>query len=305
MRDEINPDDAAAEPTPMDRRLHAIDPRPIPEDLLDRCLATVSDADRSTPRTRLPLSRWRVRIAAAAAACLFLSAAMMLGRPRSADAASLLRAVRSAGIKVDASHTIMIMRSPEVVRREETWYARDRGRRQETRLDDRQTAVVIRNRRWEFHWDIAGRLVAAWSTEMNGGRRGPNDPGGIVQNADEMARWASEHRALVQVESDIVGGRTLRKITLTWPGPPSGGFLPRDETVWFEPDSLRPVKHLVAFDDGRTTETLIDYPKPDDVPDDLFAFRPPPDVTIEINDPDLGRQIYSDPRTPDRAGDNP
>jgi hypothetical protein len=41
------------------------------------------------------------------------------------------------------------------------------------------------------------------------------------------------------------------------------------------------------------------------VPDDLFAFRPPPDLTIEINDPDLGRQVYSDARTPARSGDTP
>ncbi len=41
----------------------------------------------------------------------------------------------------------------------------------------------------------------------------------------------------------------------------------------------------------------MDYPAPDSVPDDLFAFRPPPDVTIEINDPDLGRQVYSEPRS--------
>jgi hypothetical protein len=49
----------------------------------------------------------------------------------------------------------------------------------------------------------------------------------------------------------------------------------------------------------------MDYPAPDGVPDDLFAFRPPADVTIEINDPDLGRQVYSDPPTAARPGDKP
>ncbi len=305
MRDEIKPDDAAPEPTPMDRRLHAIDPPPIPEDLLDRCLATVSDADPTGLRTPRRRTRWRVRIAAAAAAVLFIGFAALLGRPRPADAASLLQAVKSAGIRVNASHTVMLMRGPEGSRREETWYVRDRGRRQETRIDEQPAVVVIRNRRWEFHWDLRGRLVAAWSTELNAAHRGPSDSGGIVQNGDEMARWAAEHRAEVKVESDTVAGRKLRRITLKWPGPPSGGFLPRDETIWFEPDSLRPVKHLIAYDDGRTTEMLTDYPKPADVPDDLFAFQPPADVSIEINDPDLGRQVYSDPRTPVRTGDNP
>jgi hypothetical protein len=305
MRDEINAENAAPEPTPMDRRLHAIDPPPIPEDLLDRCVATVRAADRSAPPVRRRLGGWRVRVAAAAAAVLFTGSLAMLGRPRSADAASLLQAVRTGGIKVVASHTVMIMRGPDGSRREETWYVRDRGRRQEIRIDDKPNAFVIRNKRWEFRWDIAGRIVAAWSTELNAGHRGPNDSGGTVLDGEEMVRWAESHRAEVRVEAETIAGRTLRKLTLKWPGPPSGGMLPRGETIWFDPDSLRPVKQLVEYDDGRTIEMQMDYPAPDSVPDDLFAFRPPSDVTIEINDPDLGRQVYSDPRTPDRPGDNP
>jgi hypothetical protein len=305
MRDRLNPDDAAPEPTPMDRRLHAIDPPPIPQDLLDRCLATVPEGDRPALRARRRPAGWRIRAAAAAAVVLVVGSLAMLARPRPADAAGLLQAMQKAGIKVDTYHTVMILRGPEGSRREETWYVRDRGRRREIRIDDKPTAVVIRNKRWEFHWDLPGRLVAAWSTEMNGGRRGPNDSGGIVQNGDEMARWAASHRAEVAIESDTIAGGKLRKITLKWPGPPSGGFLPRDETIWFEPDSLRPVKHIIAFDDGRTIEYQTDYPAPSGVPDDLFAFRPPSDVTIEINDPDLGRQVYSDPRTPAPSGDNP
>lgn len=70
--------------------------------------------------------------------------------------------------------------------------------------------------------------------------------------------------------------------------------MPRAETIWFDPDSLRPVKRLVDFDDGQSIETRIDYPAPEAVADDLFAFRPPRDVLIEINDPDLGRQVYSE-----------
>jgi hypothetical protein len=305
MRDEYDPDNAAPEPTPMERRLHAIDPPPVPDDLLDRCLATVPDAGSSPAPARRRPAGWRVRVAAAAATVLVIDSVAMLARPRSADAASLLQAVQTAGINVDASHTVMILKGPEDSRREETWYVRDRGLRQEIRIDDKPTAVVIRNKRWEFHWDLPGRLVAAWSTEINHGRPGPNDSGGIVQNGEEMARWAASHRAEVEIASDTVAGRKLRKITLKWPGPPSGGFLPRDQTIWFEPDSLRPVKHVIAYDDGRTIEYQTDYPAGAGVPDDLFAFRPPPDVTIEINDPDLGRQVYSDARTPARQGDNP
>ncbi len=305
MRDEINPEDAAPESTPMDRRLHAIDP-PIPEGLLDRCLATVPEADRSTPSGRRRLGGWKVRAAAAAAAVLFIGSMAMLARPRSADAASLLQAVRTAGIKVAASHTVMLIRGPDGSRREETWYVRGRGRRQEIRIDDKPSAFVIRSKRWEFRWDIPGRLVAAWSTELNAGHRGPNDSDGTVFNGDERVRWAESQRVdQIDVKSETIAGRRLRKMTLRWPGPSSGGLLPRAEMLWFDPDSLRPVKQVIEYDDGRTIETLMDYPAPDSVPDDLFAFRPPPDVTIEINDPDLGRQVYSDARTPAPSGDHP
>jgi hypothetical protein len=306
MRDEINPEGTAPVPTPMDRRLHAIDPPPIPEDLLDRCLATVPQANRPVVPARRRLDGWRTPAAIAAAAILVIGPVVMLARPRAADAAGLLRAVRAAGIKVDASHTVMIIRGHDGTRREETWYVRGRGRRQEIRIDDKPTAYVIRNQRWEFRWDIPGRLVAAWSTELNAGHRGPDDSGGTVLNGDEMVRWAESQRAdQIEVETATVAGRKLRRMTLKWPGPPSGGFLPRGETIWFDPDSLVPVKQIVEYDDGRSIETRTDYPAPASVPDDLFAFRPPAEVTIEINDPDLGRQVYSDPRTPDRPGDNP
>jgi hypothetical protein len=296
MRDVIDPEDAAPDPSPLDRRLQVIGSPPIPDDLLDRCLSTVPGPDRSAPRVRRRLTGWRGRVAVAAAAVLLIGVTVMVVRPRPADAASLLQEVHRAEIRVAASHTIQVMRGPDGSRREETWYVRDRGRRQDIRLDDRLTAIVVRNKRWEFRWDIPGRLVAGWSTEMNTGHRGPNDYDGRVLDSAEMVRWAESHRAEVRVEPDTIGGRKLRKITLNWPGPPSGGFLPRGETIWFEPDSLRPVKHRIEYDDGRSLETQTDYPAPESVPDDLFAFRPPPDVTIEINDPDLGRQVYSEGR---------
>jgi hypothetical protein len=297
MRDETISDDLVPHPTPLDRRLHAIDPPPVPEDLLDRCLSTVSGTQRASTGSRSRMFAWRARVAAAAAAVLVVGATVILTRPGPADAASLLQDVQKAGIKVAASHTIQVLRGPDGSRREETWYVRDRGRRQEIRIDDKPTAIVVRNRRWEFRWDILGKIVAAWSTELNAGHRGPNDSDGTVFDGEAMARWAASHRAEVRVESDTLGGRRLRKITLDWPGPPSGGTLPRGETIWFEPDSLRPVKRRVEYDDGRSLEIETDYPAPESVPDDLFAFRPPPDVTIEINDPDLGRQVYSDPRS--------
>jgi hypothetical protein len=296
MCGEVEPAGAAPDPAPLERRLQAIDPPPVPDDLLERCLATVrGPAPRSAIR-RHRIFGWRGRAAAVAAGVLLLGVAAIVARPRPADAASLLQDVQKAGTRVAACHTVQVMRGPDGTRREEVWFVRDRGRREDIRIDDTPTALVVRNRRWEFRWDIRGRLVAAWSTEMNAGHRGLIDPDGRMLDGDEMARWAAAHRAEVKLETETVGGRKLRKITLKWPGPPSGGFLPRDETIWFEPDSLRPVEHRIAYDDGRSLEIRTDYPPPENVPDDLFDFRPPPDVTIEINDPDLGRQVYSEGR---------
>ncbi len=306
MRIESDSDSGALDPASLEHRLHAIDPPPVPEDLLDRCLATVPRtmadlADR--PATRAGKSRggWRGRLTATAAAVLLTTVSAIVTRPRPADAASLLQEVRQAEIRVAASHTVRVLKGTGDTRREEVWFARDRGRREEIRINDQPTATVVQTRRWVFRWDIRDHLVAAWSTELNAGHRGPNDSDGRVFSGEEMVRWAEKHRAEVHLESATLDGRKLRKITLRWPGPDSGGTFPRDESIWFEPDTLRPVLHQVAYDDGKSHEVQTDYPEPGAMPEDLFTFRPPPDVTIEINDPDLGRQVYSEGRT----GGNP
>jgi hypothetical protein len=306
MRIERDSDPGGVDPTSLEHRLHAIDPPPVPEDLLDRCLVTVPDAetiavDRPAPRARRGWTGWRGRLMVTAAGVLLMVVTALVARPRPADAATLLQEVRQAEIRVAASHTVRILVGPDETRREEVWYARDRGRREEIRINDQPTATVVRTRRWVFRWDIRDHLVAAWSTELNAGHGGPNDSDGRVFGGEDMVRWAEKHRAEVRVEPDTLDGRKLRKITLRWPGPENGGTFPRDETIWFEPDTLRPVLHQIAYDEGKSLEIRSDYPDPGAVPDDLFIFRPPPDVTIEINDPDLGRQVYSEGRT----GGNP
>jgi hypothetical protein len=296
MRDDLDPDDAAITPTPIDRRLRAIDLTPIPPNLLDDCLTTIPPSDRAVPTGRRHGSRWRRRMAAAAASVIVLGTAALLTRPHRADAASLLQAVQTAGIKVPTSHVVSVRRGPDDTRRVESWYVRNKGRREETRVGDKLTLIVIRGQRWEFRWDVPGHLVAAWSTEMNAGHHRADDIDGVVQDGDAMTRWAESHRAEVRVEPDTIGGRRLRKITLNWPGPPNGGSFPRGETIWCDPETLRPVRQHVEFDDGRSIELQMDYPAPEAIPDDLIAFRPPSDVTLEINDPDLGRQVYSEAR---------
>ena len=121
--------------------------------------------------------------------------------------------------------------------------------------------MFVRNRRWDFRWDVRGRIVAAWSTELATGHPRP-EAGWTRGKQRGMLRWAEEHRAEIRVEPDTIDGRRARKIVLRWPGPPNGGAMPRAETIWFDPDSLRPVKRLVEFDDGQSIETRIDYPRP-------------------------------------------
>jgi hypothetical protein len=290
MCDERLPDDESGDPSPLDRRLREIDSGPVPDDLLDRCLATIPG---SASFGHKRLAGWRTKITAAAAAVLLIGAIGLLARPRHANAASLLKAVEAAWTKVPSSHSVMLMRQANGIRREETWFVRDKGRREEVRNNHELIAVFVRNRRWDFRWDVRGRIVAAWSTELATGHRLPENEG-LVQGSEALLRWAEEHHAEIRVEPDTIDGRRARKIALRWPGPPNGGAVPRAETIWFDPDSLRPVKRLVEFDDGQSIETRIDYPAPEAVADDLFAFRPPADVLIEINDPDLARQIYSE-----------
>jgi hypothetical protein len=297
MRDALDADDETRAPTPIERRLRAIDPPPLPEDLLDRCLSTIAQPDPAAPGVRRRPARWRRRLAAAAAAAILLGAVALLTRPNPADAAGLLRAVQSAGIRVASSHTVTTIRAPDESRHIETWYVRGRGRRDEIRVGEQVRAIVVRGSRWEFRWDVPGRLVAAWSTELNAAHQGFGAIDGVVQDGEAMIRWAESHRAEVRVEADTIGARKLRRISLNWPGPPDGGFLPRRETIWCDPETLRPVKTHVEFDDSRSIDTEVDYPAPEAIPEDLFAFHPPSDVTIEINDPDLGRQIYSEART--------
>ncbi len=295
MRVERFSEGEPAVPTPLDRRMQSIDAGPVPDDLLDRCLATIPDSDehfRSRPRR---LSGWKARITAAAAAVFLIGAIGLLARPRPADAAELLKSVEWTARKVAASHSVMLNRGPLETRREETWFVRDKGRREEVRDHDELIAVFVRNRRWDFRWDVRGRIVAAWSTDLATGHHNPESEG-IVQDSEALLRWAESNRAEIRVKPDTIDGRRTRKLLLRWPGPPSGGSVPRAETIWFDPDSLRPMKRLIEFDDGRSIETRIDYPAPEAVAEDLFTFRPPPDVVIEINDPDLGRQVYSEAR---------
>ena len=151
----------------------------------------------------------------------------------------------------------------------------------------------MNNGRWEFRWDVPGRIVAAWSTALLG-KRSSMEHAGLVLESQALLRWAEGHRAEIRDEPDTLDGRKVRKVVLRWPGPGGPGTPPQTDTVWFDPDSLRPLRQRSESWDGQVTDARIDYPRPEDIPHDLLDFHPPRDVMLEINDPDLGRQVYSD-----------
>jgi hypothetical protein len=299
MRDDDCADDEP-ELTGLDRRLRLLAADTVPADLLARCLGTIGSPGQVRRPWWIRQRRWISRIATAAAAVFLIAGLAILTRPRPATAAHFLQTVRASWTEVPACHRVIVVESSTLRRTTETWFMRGKGGRQETRSGGSLIGVVVNNGRWEFRWDVAEHLVAAWSAALMG-KRSEFEHAGLIQNNEVLLRWAETHQADICIEPDILDGRKVRKVVLRWPGTGGPGSHPQVDTVWFDPESLRPVKQRSELWDGGVTEARYDYPVPENVPADLFAFHPPPDVTLEINDPDLGRQVYSEARATQNA----
>ena len=129
-------------PTVLDASLRAIPSFPVPDGLLELCLATVPDAGQR--RTRRPVRRRAGAMKAAAAALMLAATIGLLTRPRHADAAGLLQAVKVAWTTVPASHRVIRVTTPGGNRTEETWVVQRRGIRKETRVAGDLIGVVVR-----------------------------------------------------------------------------------------------------------------------------------------------------------------
>jgi hypothetical protein len=274
----------------LDAALRAIPNFPVPDGLLESCLATVPGASQRHPH--LAGHRPARAVGLVAAALILAATVGFFTRSRHADAAGLLQAVKAAWTAVPASHRVVRITSPGGIRAEETWVVRRQGVRKEVRVAGDLIGVVVRGGRWEFRWDVRGRTVAAWSTELASGDQRSEDDG-LVFDREEFKAWAGSHRAEIVAEADTIGGRRVQKVALKWPG--GAGKSPMEtETVWFDPDSLLPVRQRTEAADGTVIETTIDYPSPSAVASDLFHFTMPRDAVLEVNDPELGRQLYSE-----------
>jgi hypothetical protein len=295
MQDNREPDQGDPALTGLEQRMRSFDQPPVPDDLLGRCLATIPGGESSSAQRVRRFVSWKTKAVAALAAVLVLGAAGALLRPRDAAAAHFLQTVRSTLTEVPACHRVVVIKGPKPARTIETWFVRGKGGRQEIRSSDHLIGVVVNTGRWEFHWDVPDRLVAAWSARLID-KQSVFENAGLVQDNEALLHWAEQHRAEIREESSFLDGRKAKKVTMRWPGPDGLEGRPQVDTVWFDPDTLRPLRQVSEPLDGRVIDSRIDYPSPDDVPNDLLAFRPPRDVTLEINDPDLGRQVYSDAR---------
>jgi hypothetical protein len=291
MLDIANHDPNDPPPTVLDAALRAIPVRPVPESLLASCLATMPGSVEAKPRDARRRLLWAARLAAAA--LVLVAVVGTMGRPKQADAAGLLQAVKAAWTKVPASHQVIRMTRPDGPRTEETWVVRHKGSRKETRSAGILIGVVVRNSRWEFRWDVPGQTVAAWSTELAAAAQSPGDEGLFLDKKD-FEVWAKSHRAEIVVEDVTVVGRKVQKVAVQWPGVAG---TTRTDTVWFDPESLLPLRQRFESWDGTILESTIDYPALDAVANDLFSFAMPQDVVLEVNDPDLGRQLYSESQT--------
>ncbi len=205
----------------------------------------------------------------------------------------MLRELHDAWTEAPAYHYVAKENGPGIERVREGWFLRDKGRREEVRHNNELVGVVVNNGRWEFRWDVPDQMIAAWSAALVGGPARTGNVGLLVES-EAFLKWAEDSRAKIDDHSETLDGRTVRKVALSWPGPAGAGPLPQSVTVWFDPGTHRPLRLETASADGFHNEARIDYPDPKTMSAERFAFRPPKDITLEINDPDLGRQVYSE-----------
>ena len=168
---------------------------------------------------------------------------------------------------------------------------RHQGVRKETRAGGDLIVVVVKGARGG---NSAGTSPAGWSPSgrpswpqhtRNLGTRGRFSTGRISRPGPDT------HRAEIVAEADTIAGREVQKVALRWPG--RAGTTQTD-TVWFDPESLLPVRQRTEAPDGTGIEAMIDYPSAKAVAGDLFTFNMPRDAVLEVDDSELGRQLYSE-----------
>jgi len=281
----------------LDRRMKALQPPDPPSDLLPRCLETIAAAGKPARATPVRPAwrrgwRWALSMVPLAAAVLL---AVMLWGPQGEQ--NLLAAVFQALDRAPAYHmrvTIQLpMRECDGNDAMEIWLVRGVGRRVEARAKEKLTAVLVDNLRWKIEWNVRGRRVSAWPSEMTNGNT-DFSLDWMLKSRTAMTQWGEKYKAKLVPEKDQLDGREVDKITVTWPQKPAK---PKN-IVWFDQQSGRPLKWCDETRVGKhQVAAVIDYPSPGAVPKERFSLQVPRDAAVEVYDPQLGRQLSSDGQT--------
>jgi hypothetical protein len=260
---------------------------PLPFETVVPCPATIVDPASNVPVRPRHSIIWQAGAGVAAAAVLLIGVFILPGRLNHSDAAQLLRTIHGTGAEIALFHRVVQRYQAGATCTEESWFVRQKGRRDEVRVAGELTEVVIRNRRWEFRYKAKRRSIVAWSLKQHQRLETPEDHDLLLESA-ALLRWAEAQRAQADIEPDRIEGRTVQKIVLRWPGAQGGATTARTDTIWFDPATLRPLRQRAEFRDGRVIETRIEYPVLATVPDNLFAL-PPREMTGGTIGSDLGR----------------
>jgi len=201
---------------------------------------------------------------------------------------------------------------PKVLHVEEGWALRGVGRRVEVRDQSKLLCVVVDTPRWRFVHDVVRNSVAAHPSQLKTPAMTPFVP--MLWTRDEMVRWSERNRAASVSEKHVLRGKEAEKITLKCLADPAVDgdwpihqFIPekhlkllqspdakfRTRTYWFDPKTGLEVGYKCGCR-SQKHEYWIEYPAPESLPRELFRFEVPRGATLEVNDPELGRQVYSE-----------
>jgi len=197
----------------------------------------------------------------------------------------------------------------EILSTSDMWWRRGVGLRLEDREGSDLTGLTVETPRWRFYWRPAeNRAVASPSASIE-------DAAAWHYSTDrESIFYHSEVvTGAFATEKDQLDGKEVEKVTVYLPpeadslklGLCAHAFVPekhrflsgtefRARVYRFDPKTGLPLQRLCGCKrplERGTHDERIDYPAPQSVPRDLFTFRVPDGVVLEVNDPELGRQF--------------
>lgn len=197
---------------------------------------------------------------------------------------------------------------------EEGWTIRGIGRRVETRRgkESKLVLLVVETPRWHFSYDLARNLVVAspslleaswpqieaWTTQRESINRLYEELTAIFAQEKDRRRGKDVERITYYFPADFVHGGDWPIHSLFPKGliePSGNGF--RTRTHWWDPKTDRSLGRRCGCKPPKHGEVSIDYPEPETFPKQLFTFQVPRDALLEINDPALGRKVYSEATT--------